>query len=295
MRKSALLLALSLGLVGCGTSTTKGEGAGVDFADITVDARITAVAEEMFGDVDERRAGEILFYRSAQDAIETCLAEKGYTYPRPPFIDIYEGWSDAQATSSLSGWLRPLGADLNVANGAEISFRETEAQVANGVPGAEDDLGPGYHEANDACAEKAYAAQVEPFPVEIDDHFGEFMVLFDNLESRPTLKPLMSTYSACMRTAGFNVANPDELVEVVAQELTPLTFQENGLAELRAYEDDAVQADGLCRAPIVAEVNKLVVDDVVSYAESHQSEIRAAQSAWADYVRRAKQYSEWNS
>jgi len=293
-------ICLIAALSGCGQVQSSAAGGAADAAavdDAAATASLTALAERIYGDLADQRAGEVVFFRSFQDAVQQCMAERGFDYQRPPFVDIYAGQTDSRAVSSVSSWVAPLGEDLSVARNAEVSAAADRAMQA--LP-ARADIAPGtargkaYDAAMNTCSPRGQEQQQENIPTEALRLGEQLIQSLDRATATPRAADAVAAYPGCMAAAGFDdVASRDELVETVAARRDGVTSTDSAaFARLVEHEQRAVAADARCRQRAAAAVAAASAPLLKEFVTEHTAELDEVDRAWQSYRALAAAYPE---
>lgn len=248
-------------------------------------AELVQLGESLFGDQQQRRAGELIFYHSANDAVSTCMTARGNENRPFAFIDMNTSWGAIDALSPMSSWLVTPGDVLVVEETLDLQRQGAELEAAQPIGDDE------YMEDSYACADDGNEAQRPNTPPSAREALVTFGPMLD--EAVLATAPLDS-YGDCVAELGFpGVEEPGDLTGSVFEQLpVQATFEEKGQLAIPLMAD-AQAADVACRAETYLQVVQAVAAAGRLFERENASAIEAAQAGWDDLVAEASTYPEW--
>ncbi|MCX4469567.1 hypothetical protein OOK41_04510 [Micromonospora sp. NBC_01655] len=295
-----LLAAMAALAGGCAARTTDAGTAGPQLGG--VQQSLDRLARQIDGDLDDRRAGQLLTYVAYQRPIRDCMADAKLDYTPPRFVNPYEHW---QAVRPLSMYdeIVPVDTAHVTANGLYVAADLTRTPTP-------DSDNPGHDRLNKA-GKAAYAAQVtkcQPPAKEYQNAgtpalsaklFADLDTLVGSVVSTSEVKAQSAGYATCMAKRGINAANREELAGVVRNSYAPLLDTDSGrlavattspqFVTAKAGEQTAAQADADCRRPAYELTLTLLEPKLAAFEADHATELTQMAADWAGVRARATQ------
>ncbi|RGC70874.1 hypothetical protein C5N14_00030 [Micromonospora sp. MW-13] len=295
-----LLAAMAALAGGCAARTTDAGTTGPQLGG--VQQSLDRLARQIDGDLDDRRAGQLLTYVAYQRPIRDCMADAKLDYTPPRFVNPYEHW---QAVRPLSMYdeIVPVDTAHVTANGLYVAADLTRTPTP-------DSDNPGHDRLNKA-GKAAYAAQVtkcQPSAKEYQNAgtpalsaklFADLDTLVGSVVSTSEVKAQSAGYATCMAKRGINAANREELAGVVRNSYAPLLDTDSGrlavattspqFVTAKAGEQAAAQADADCRRPAYELTLTLLEPKLAAFEADHATELTQMAADWAGVRARATQ------
>ncbi|NBE81060.1 hypothetical protein [Micromonospora rubida] len=285
---------------GCAAGTTDAGPAGPRSAG--VQQSLDRLAGQIGGGLDDRRAGQLLTYVAYQRPIRDCMADAGFDYTPPRFVNPYEHWP-AVRPLSMYDEIVPVDPAHVTANGLYVA-----ADLARTPTPDSDD--PGHDRLNKA-GKAGYGAQVdkcEPPSKQYQDVgtpalaaklFGDLDTLVGSVAGTSKVKAHSAGYATCMARRGISAANREELTGVVRDSYAALLDTESGrlavattspqFVTAKAGEQAAAQADANCRRAAYELTLALLEPKLAAFEADHATELTRLAADWADVRARAAQ------
>ena len=251
------------------------------------------------GTVAQRRAGEQIYFHTAQDPIKACMSKAGFTYVVPAFQDIYAGFTDQMLADAPEGggWLASTSTTgFGLAARAEaqrsgLTSAAADRQAAP-APGSYETLSAAdqarYNTAVTGCQQSAPNYTQTNFPVGAEDLNSALTTLQDSVLRDPQATRITKGYKSCMASGGFVAASPDKLLEALAfpnaDPSTPAWQQAARQAETAAARDQQ------CRGPLLAVGDRLLSSKLPTWRTQHATQLQRVQTGWQDIEAKAAQY-----
>ncbi len=292
-RDAAVAAGLALlALLTCAAATRR---ASLDTAQATaVAGDLRAMYERIQGSVEQRTAALLLAHVARQEPIRACMASSGFEYAFAPFADPFGGRTRLLLPAEVSAVVDP---------GAEEAL-ELVPQTAEPV-----EVVPVAHHASyeklSAAKRRLYDDTVlmcEP-PIEDQptdtiapaisgDLDAAFLAMLRRVGDDQEVAARMEFYASCMGQRGYPVHTVGELYAAVTAKYhddsgVPLRPESSLMPLAKAYQQNAVRADGECRTPAWTGAMTLARGELAAFAQEHAAELAALDAEWAGLVGRA--------
>lgn len=246
------------------------------------------------GDAVERSAGGLVAFHRMQSRVRECMAEHGEVYTFPRYVNYWAGLA-IQPSHGPTSLLDPLDTDLGIAE--QKSSPAVLYFATNGFGEGGEPRSPEFEAALDRCGHAGDSAHQTTPDVASDLEQGLASWV---TQTTSEIGYRNAPYRECITAAGFEFTNNADLYEWVGSRFpspleSPAAAGEASDAWKAAVELErrAAAADNECRADIVEEGMTLIEPGLDDWVASHEAELAAVDAAWADMVREAVQYPQW--
>jgi hypothetical protein len=285
-----LLLAAAGLSTGC---ATRSAGAATSAQLASTQQMLDQLTVRIEGDLEDRRATELLIYVAYQRPIRDCMAKAGFSYTPPGFENPSAHWPSVRPLSEYDE-LVPTDAEHVTSRGLYVA-----EDLAN-IPAATR-TNPGYTTL-DAAGKAAYDRQVDQCQPQASTYqdigrpalsatlFGALDLLIGSVVQTPQVKALSAGYAGCMAGKGLAAANREELTSSVRKAFEALVDVGSGrlataspqFAAAKAEEQRAAQADADCRRTAHELLLGLLQPKLVQFESDHATELEQLAADWAD-------------
>jgi hypothetical protein len=266
-----------------------------------VQERLIELVQRLGGRREQRLAGELISYRVYQDGLVDCMADHGFVYRKPPFVDPTLALRDPVILHSE--WLDPLDADLGL-----IWLGRAEAEVGERLRVAEqavteyEGLSPTEEGAFDdtldgSCDNADNTAYLEAnFPEGFFEESGALDALLMSIDEE--LDPFfLDDYRACMASRGVALERrSDAFNQLVYSPPFPDGGDVDEVAAWNAWVQEVEafgKADVLCRRPAYEVGMALLEPRLAAFERTHRAALRSVFDAWDAMIERASGYPEF--
>lgn len=251
------------------------------------------------GTVAQRRAGEQIYFHTAQDPIQACMSKAGFTYVVPAFQDIYAGFTDQMLADAPEGggWLTSTGTTgfgLAARTDAQRSGMNSTAADQQAAPaiGSYETLSTAdqarYNTTVTACQQSAPNYTQTNFPAGAEDLNSALTTLQNGVLRDPEAARITKGYQSCMASGGFVAASPDKLLEALA---FPNTDPSTPAWQQAARQADTAAArDQQCRGPLLTVADRLLSSKLPTWRNQHATQMQHVQTGWQAIEAKAAQY-----
>ena len=251
------------------------------------------------GTVAQRRAGEKVYFHTAQDPIRDCMAKAGFTYVVPAFQDIYAGFTDQMLADAPEGggWLAATsttGFGLAARADAQRASMASAGAALRAAPaaGSYETLSPAdqarYNTTVAGCQQAAPNYTQTNFPAGAEELNASLTTLQTNVLRDPEAARITKGYASCMDAGGFTANSPDELQQALAfpnADPSTATWQ-----QAARQADTAAARDQKCRGPLLAVADRLLGPRLPTWRNQHSTQLQSVQAGWQTITTKAAQY-----
>ncbi len=302
---AGLAVALAASACATGSDSLGTEPGGPVGAQPAASAQARTVAElgqlrlAPMGTVAQRKAGEQIYFHTAQDPVKACMAQAGFTYVVPAFQDIYAGFTDQMLADAPEGggWLAAtsttgFGLAARAAAQRTGMTNAAAAQRAAPIRGSYQTLSAAdqarYNTTVTGCQQTAPGYTQTNFPAGAEEFNAALTTLQTSVLRDPEAARLTKGYGACMADGGFAAATPEKLQEALAfPNADPSTPRWQQAAR---QADKAAAQDQQCRGPLLAVADRLLGSRLPTWRSQHATQIQAVQAGWQAIEAKAAQY-----
>jgi hypothetical protein len=223
------------------------------------------------------------------------MNKQAFSYTPPPFVDIYAGIDHEPAAAGT--WFAALNpAGLGIAEQA-TRLASLDSESAN----------PGFDHLSPAGQAKYDSALTTCLPTHTPDVYipasssqlnDQLLQLMSEVEKNALVADAKAVYPSCMKSAGFNVTNPDELIELMQRVIAAVPHEAVGKPDrtqwTAAMDRDraAGAADARCRQKAYDQAMMLLPARLDAFAEDHATELAGVQQDWNALVDQATAFPE---
>jgi hypothetical protein len=286
-------------LAGC--ANRPDEKASSDQISATQD-RLTVLAQQLAGSRRDRLAGEMISYHIYQDGLVSCMADEGFTYQPPPFVDPTLALRDPMVLHSE--WLDPPSDDFGLiwlARAQTIVSRKLSESENVHTP--YEALSPAvqakYDDALDhVCDNGDDSAYVDAnFPKGFSDVFAALTEVLDRVGKK--LDGYRGEFVACMASHGVDVSSTraDMFNELVYS--TPSYPEALDPKAVDSWNDwvgkvkQAATTDATCRRDAYEVGMTLLEPELDTFEKEHSADIQSVIHRWREMVEKASSYPEF--
>ena len=254
---------------------------------LSVQAEIDQLHERIMGSAADRSAGEFLTYMKVQGTLRTCMAETGFVYSPPLFVDPYA--NRAVPSPDFLQEIVPVDAMSVNLHGLSVSSSYGDLGRVADVAGVNADALIGarktaFNGQIEQCKNTITGLQDTTFPSAATALEGQFEHAVDSALNRAKVGALAAGYGDCMQHAGYNVASRDDLLALIdAQyqaQIAPDGTKGTGWAGVVASEHRAAEADARCRYDAYVAAMAAIAPALSDFATAHVDDLRSVDAAW---------------
>jgi hypothetical protein len=242
--------------------------------------------QQIWGDAQQKDAGQFLAYHAINDPIQQCMAAQSFAYP----AEFHPLWSGYRSNGTSGAWMGHL---QEPPSRTEVSLARSRQYELDPERNPDVDK-PGYHEALAECEKSAGdpdAVVIPPGTEELGSKWTELMASVE--EELGSIEP----YTECMATAGYDLAAVDAdgqaaLYMLLMSRLPnpPLPGEQPSSAwtEYLSYEAEALAADEKCRADRYRQGLAVLEPRLREFRQQHAQDLTASEQAWGNLLSRAE-------
>ena len=243
--------------------------------------------QQIWGDAEQKDAGQFLANAAIQGPIKRCMSERGLTYPAK-FTPLWLGYETNGTAGAWMGHLQEAPSTTE--------RLLTEARKLERNPEPNPDLNkPGYRDAQAECEKLSGDPDKVVKPPGTQELSGEYSakVLNPVEDELGSLEP----YTKCMGEAGVDLDGLDaEGYSALYMHLSssmpgpPLPGEEPSekWSRFLEYEAEALDADEACRAEKYREGLAILEPRLREFRAENSERLLASERAWVELLQRAR-------